>query len=212
MKSVFRTSFEKSTPYQYLDVLETDLETPARLSEMEGLAWGETWVAPDVEVQEPQRQRPDFIDFLMRPVASSAAIRKLVLLNATTGTELLPINVDGEPWTFLNVIYLLDPLDHERTTWMSDARKTAVVPEFVADRLIGPSLFRLPFNRASMYCWEDDSSDEFGFKRHVEAADLTGRKFEEGWSEVRGGQYPSYMPMSPNRPFLQARKNRDPRD
>ena len=113
-------------------------------------------------------------------------------------TELLALPVGDELLMVVNVLEVRGLLDMDLTRWMLDTKGgIAEVPEFVANRISGPSLFKLlPDKHVFLCCWEDDDDPVDSFRHAVRARGLTGLWFEEIWNSEDGGRRPSFPPRA----------------
>lgn len=180
-----------------LDAPEADRAAWSRLLRS-STRLGPRWDPPPVYAEHPNLEVPDIwmlagsASFVVSPKARAVLLEADVIQDA----ELLPLPVGDEVLTLVNVVEVRNYLDIEKTKWLGTVgSSSAEVPEFVAHRIGGASLFKLPHDaHVGMYCYEDDDDPSDSFRYVVLAEGLTGLTFEEIWNSETGGRRPSSVP------------------
>lgn len=156
---------------------------------MDGTPRKDTWTPPEVFILYPKHLVGDFFQFGgAAPIASPKAAHALRAFSQSAG-ELLPLPYNGETYTILNVLNIVDCLDAPRLEHAFRSRSRYLLRAGGIEMLRqSPSvLFKVPQAiRAAVHVVEGlrDPVDEF--RAVVARAGLKGLLFQEVWSDQKG--------------------------
>jgi hypothetical protein len=180
---VHRVSFQ----FERYQSLHLDDQLDAEQLRLDGDRKGASWRPPRVYVDDPGLERGDFLHLfgVSALVCSARAVE--VLERLAVAVELLPVAVDGERLTLVNVVERRNCLDGSATEWSlapDGARLYPIRYSFHPGRLPGSTLFKIPETAAAEVLCHDGALDPMDeFKHAVEYHKLTGLQFEELWHD-----------------------------
>lgn len=185
VKRVYRLS-AATNEYQSL-LVDSDDPALVRSVELWGIPQGESWSPPPLYVDHHRLKRPDIMRLSGSAlVLSPHALKILLEEDVIAEQELLPLDIEGEPWTVLNVTAFTNWINVEASEWLGPTMP--IVRVFHPHRLGEPSLFHIEQNGLPIYCWDADNDPEFGFRNAILRNGLTGLIFEEVWNSLDGGK------------------------
>jgi len=151
-------------------------------SGFEGRRFGDSWTPPSVYPDMLAHEVPDIWDLGGLPVLVLGDKALDVLYELVKYEELLPLPMDGEAFTLVNVLNTPNVLDTEAVESIGGPTGLITKYAFFKRRFNGFTLFRRP-GRATghLYCWENTDELDGSFRHTVLEHGLTGLWFEECW-------------------------------
>jgi len=143
------------------------------------------WVSPPLVIANPHAKKGGFVSsFPGCLVMRSAAVEKLGESLEVAG-ELLPVEFNAEHGFLLNVLQVVDCMDHEQSDWAiaKDGVTRLLCRRFAfrLDALPESTLFKVPGLSASMFAHTGLPGSTTSFCSKVGEHKLTGLRFELVW-------------------------------
>ena len=161
------------------------------------------WIPPTVFCLEPLLEEPDF--WSAGGTGGFAATERaldLVRPHFERAGQLLELPYDKQILTVLNVTECINCVDEAKSIWSRGERHhTLRQPYFIPRHLVVSSVFKIPQNLTTIYCYEATGDPEDEFKACVELNQLRGLIFTEVWNSEVGILNPlQYQGMVVGRP------------
>lgn len=145
------------------------------------------WAPPPMRIINPLKPEPDFWDCVARGAfATHPRAKAYVCMFLERAGQLLPVRYKDLELTVLNILEVYNCIDKERSEWArlpTGQPYRLVKPAFVPQQPGSSTLFKIPEQNTTVYCWEQTGKGEDEFKACVEANKLTGLRFKLVWSD-----------------------------
>lgn len=166
--------------YQYF-LTKDDGDAPKMV--MDATSKQDSWVPPPVYIYQPKHKVGDFYQFAAGTLITSPRATNTLRGYLEQAGELLPLPYEGQVFTVLNTLQLVDCLDTTQAIKRPGYYAKYVFKHEILSHAQSP-LFKIPQEpRGDLLLVEGLESTNHGFRTTIETTGLKGLVFKELWTD-----------------------------